>query len=260
LKSFVLTYLAIIVALFPALGYGKDAKVYRHASEFQVATLDQTLRVQTGNDVTLGKTRTDAKLDGGSQGIHLLYTDQGDFRVEAPVNKGLSIVSALGTGLSNANRPAWAQQSATTFHNRWFLDNVQPGTKVLFASTCSSPSKRHPNETVRCEFWFPDPDSNDHEYQTSGDFTAYVADGGSNLQKTANVLCGTGKLKPETEAQVCSGTISNHPADSQPISTQPASVSEVRQMSITEVQKKYPNLNEDQARDVIKNQGAVPVQ
>jgi hypothetical protein len=156
--------------------------------------LDQNLRIATGNDVTLAKNTTDAKLGGGGQGIHLLHTDAGDYRVEAPVNKGLSILSALG---SNANHPA------QTFHNKWFMDNVQAGTKVLFASQCAKPSKKHPNEAVRCTFYFPDPDSSDHEYATLGDFTPYAAGDGSNMQKTANTLCGTGKLRPEVEAQLC---------------------------------------------------------
>ena len=185
---------AIAVLLFmPVLGFSKDAKTYKHAAQYQMATLDQNLRVATGSDVTRAQSRTDAKLNGG-QGIHLLYTDQGNYRVEAPVNKGLSILSAMG---SNAYRPA------QTFHNKWFMDNVQSGTKVLFASECGKPGKKHPYETVRCTFWFPDPDSTDHEYETAGDFTPYPPDGGSNLQKTADTLCGTGKLKPEVEAQLC---------------------------------------------------------
>lgn len=187
---------AVAAALFliPALGFAKDTKTYKHASGYKVAILDQNLRVATGSDVTLAKTTTDAKLGAGGQGIHLLHTDGGDYRAEAPINKGLSILSAMG---SNAYRPA------QTFHNKWFMDNVQPGTKVLFASECAKPSKKHPNEAVRCTFWFPDPDSTDHEYATMGDFTPYTAGDGSNTQKTANVLCGTGKLKPEVEAQLC---------------------------------------------------------
>jgi len=159
--------------------------------------------VATGNDVTLAKTTTDAKLSGGGQGIHLLHTDAGDYRVEAPINKGLSFLSAMG---SNAYNPP------VTYHNKWFMDNVQPGTKVLFASECAKPSKKHPNEAVRCTFWFPDPDSTDHEYATMGDLTPYTAGDGSNTQKTANVLCGTGKLKPEVEAQLCGGTPAPIPA------------------------------------------------
>jgi hypothetical protein len=184
----------ILLLAASMVAYAKDAKTYKHAPQYQVAILDQNLRVATGSDVTLARTETDAKLGSGGQGIHLLHTDAGDYRVEAPVNKGLSIMSAM---TSNAYRPA------QTFHNKWFMDNVQPGTKVLFASECAQPSKKHPNEAVRCTFYFPDPDSTDHEYETLGDFTIYIAGDGSNTQKTANTLCGTGKLNPVTEAQIC---------------------------------------------------------
>jgi hypothetical protein len=191
--------MAVATALFfiPALGFAKDTKTYKHASEYQVAILDQNLRVATGSDATLAKTMTDAKLNSGGQGIHLLHTDAGDYRVEAPINKGLSILSALG---SNAYNPP------VTYHNKWFMDNVQPGTKVLFASECAKPSKKHPNEAVRCTFYFPDPDSSNHEYATLGDFTPFAAGDGSNTQKTADALCGTSKLRPDVEAQLCGGT------------------------------------------------------
>ena len=43
---------------------------------------------------------------------------------KAPVNKGMTFLSAMA---SSAYNPA------KTYHNKWFLDNVQPGTKVLFA-------------------------------------------------------------------------------------------------------------------------------
>lgn len=199
------TYRLLAGALFliPALGFAGHAKTYKHASEFKIAVLDESLRVATGSDRTLGKTGTDAKLSGGSQGIHILHTDAGDYRVEAPVNKGLSMMSALG---SNAYHPA------QTFHNKWFMDNVQSGTKVLFASTCANPSKKHPNDAVRCTFWFPDPDSADHEYTTSGDFTPYTGRDGSNMQKTAETLCGSGKLSPDVEAQLCGVMPASTPA------------------------------------------------
>ncbi len=170
------------------------AKTYKHASQYQVAILDQNLRVATGRDVTLGNNTTDAKLGSGGQGIHLLHTDAGDYRVEAPINNGATILSAMG---SNAYNPA------RTYHNKWFLDNVQSGTKVLFASKCDKPNKKHPYDAVVCLFWFPDPDSTTHEYLTIGDFTPYTAGDGSNTQKTANTLCGKGKLSPAVEAQIC---------------------------------------------------------
>jgi len=193
-------------------------KTYNHAAQYQVATLDRNLRVATGYDVTLGKSQTDNKLDAGGQGIHLLHTDAGDFRVEAPVNKGLSILSALVAASANNG------YAAQTFHNRWFLDTVPSGTKVLFAAGCARPGKKHPNETVRCQFWFPDPDSSNHEYATLGDFTPYITGNGSNMQNTANVLCGTGKLNAATEAQICAPI----PAASVPDSV---SAAEARQLA-----------------------------
>lgn len=178
-----------------------STKTYKHVAAYKLATLDQTLRVTTGEDATVAKTGTDAKLAPAGQGIHLLSSDEGNYRVEAPVNTGRSILSAM----ANANRPVWAQ-GPTTIHNKWFLDKVEPGTKVLFASACAAPNKKHPNETVRCTFWFPDPDSSDHEYMTLGDFTPPIQGDGSNTQKVGNVLCGSGKLNPEVEAQLCATT------------------------------------------------------
>lgn len=213
IKFRVITAVAIALLFIPVFGVAKDAKTYKHASEYQVAVLDQNLRVATGSDVTLGKTTTDAKLDPGGQGFHLLHTDDGDYRVEAPVNKGLTFLAAMGSTPSNPSK---------TYHNKWFLDTVQPGTKVLFASECAKPNKKHPNATVRCSFYFPDPDSSDHEYATLGDFTPLASGDGSNTQKTANTLCGTGKLKPEVEAQLCSGARTPVPAPSSPSSPTPA--------------------------------------
>lgn len=199
---------ATALLFIPALGFAKDAKTYKHASEYQVAILDQSLRVETGSDVTRAKNTTDAKLTVG-QGIHLLHTDAGDYRVEAPINKGMTFLSALG---SNAANPA------KTYHNKWFLDNVQAGTKVLFAAECAKPNKKRPTEAVRCSFYFPDPDSSDHEYATIGDFAPLASGDRSNTQKTANTLCGTGKLKPEVEAELCGGTPSpvTAPSSSRP--------------------------------------------
>ena len=176
------------------IAFAGGQKTYKHVSAFQVAVLDQTIRVHTGSDATLGRSSTDAKLDQGGQGIHFLHTDAGDYRVEAPVNTGASILAAMAT-------PRY--QVAPTIHNKWFLDKVQPNTNVLFAVKCANPNKKHPNQTVRCTFWFPDPDSDSHEYMTLGDFTPYMVGDGANTAKVANALCGTGKLNPETEAKLC---------------------------------------------------------
>jgi hypothetical protein len=181
-------------ALLCQTAVAAGTKTYKHASAYQVAILDQTIRIQTGTDTTLGHTSTDAKLDGGGQGIHFLHTDAGDYRVEAPVNTGATILLAMAT-------PRY--QTVPTVHNKWFLDKVQSNTQVLFTSKCSGLNKKHPNAAVRCTFWFPDPDSDSHEYMTLGDFTPYVLGDGANTERVANNLCGTGKLNPETQAKLC---------------------------------------------------------
>ena len=68
---------ATALLLIPCTLFCQNAKTYKHASEYQLAILDQNLRVATGGDVTLARSATDAKLNGGSQGIHLLHTDAG---------------------------------------------------------------------------------------------------------------------------------------------------------------------------------------
>jgi hypothetical protein len=196
MNRFALIPIVLFSLSLPTILIGQSAKTYKHAAQYQVAILDQNLRVATGSDITLGRSQTDSKLDQGGQGIHLLHTEVGDYRVEAPVNKGMSFLSAMAA----ANNPYAVAQ---TFHNKWFLDQVPAGTKVLFASDCAKPNRKHPNDTVRCQFWFPDPDSTIHEYATLGDFTPYTVGDGSNTQKAANALCGTGKLNPATEAQIC---------------------------------------------------------
>ncbi len=207
LRAFCALFLSVLVC---GIAFAGGQKTYKHASEFQVAILDQTIRVYTGSDATLGHSSTDAKLDQGGQGVHFLHTDSGDYRVEAPVNTGATILAAMAT-------PQY--QRAPTIHNKWFLDKVQSNTNVLFAVKCATPNKKHPNETVRCTFWFPDPDSDSHEYMTLGDFTPYMVGDGANTAKVANALCGTGKLNPETEAKLC--TV-QPPAPVPPASVTPA--------------------------------------
>jgi hypothetical protein len=175
-------------------GASGHQKSYKHASEFQVAILDGNKRIYTGTDVTLGKNSTDAKLGRGGQGFHFLHTDAGDYRVEAPVNKGMTFAAAMQNN---------GYYTAPVYHNKWFLDHVDPGTKVLFAAHCAKPNRKHPSDPVRCEFYFPDPNSDSHEYATMGDFTPYSVGDRSNTQSTANALCGTGKLNAATEAELC---------------------------------------------------------
>ena len=185
------TLLTLALLFCPIAGLAKPpkgTKTYKHVAEYQVAILDEHTQTDSATDLTWGA-------NGNGQGVHLLHTDAGNYRVESPINKGLTMLSAMGSTTANP---------AVTYHNKWFLDNVQPGTKVLFASSCSKPHKNRPNDAVHCTFFFPDPDSTEHEFATAGDFTPASSGDGSNTQTTANKLCGTGKLKADVEAQLCS--------------------------------------------------------
>ena len=213
LRAFCALLSSALVCHIAAAGGGKT---YKHAVEYQVAVLDQTIRLHTGSDATIGHTSIDAKLDEGGQGVHFLHTDNGDYRVEAPVNSGATILAAMAT-------PTY--QRAPTIHNKWFLDKVQPNTNVLFAVKCANPNKKHPNQATRCTFWFPDPDSNSHEYMTAGDFTPYMVGDGANTAKVANALCGTGRLNPPTEAKLCTVL---QPAIAPPATSTPASAPPAR--------------------------------
>jgi hypothetical protein len=110
---------------------------------------------------------------------HYVRTADGLYSIEAPSSVGESIGSAIITGgtTSLVNKP-------------WFMDGLQQGDKILFASKC--PSGRR-----ICDFWLPDPNHPGKEFHTMGHF--WPGSGGTNTQ----TLCGKGKLKPEVEAQVC---------------------------------------------------------
>ena len=106
---------------------------------------------------------------------HYVQTADGLYSIEAPSSVGESIIS--GGGESYVNR-------------QWFMDDLQQGDKVLFASKC--PGKRR-----ICDLWLPDPRHPGKEFHTMGHF--WPGGGETNTQ----TLCGKGKLKPEVEAQVC---------------------------------------------------------
>jgi hypothetical protein len=110
---------------------------------------------------------------------HYVRTADGLYSIEAPTSVGESIGSAI---ISDGR--------ASYVNKEWFMDALQEGDKVLFASQC--PKKRN-----ICDFWLPDPNHPGKEFHTMGRF---LPGGGETNTQT---LCGKGKLKPEVEAQVC---------------------------------------------------------
>ena len=174
----------------------ESTKSYKHAAQFITGILDETWELSNGQDATLGRSSTDNKISGGSQGVYYIHTDEGNYRVEAPLNSGMNILSAMaGYG--------------DVYHNRWFMDYQKPGDEVLFARKCRKPNKKRPYETVSCDFWFADPYNLTHEFYTVGDFTPYMV--GSHADRLAESLCGKGKLNAATEAQFCGRVLNNNP-------------------------------------------------
>jgi hypothetical protein len=75
----------------------------------------------------------------------------------------------------------------------WFMDNLQPGDKVLFSVECYM-NGHH------CFFKLPNPNKPTKTIRAEGNFTPRNAHG---PRTNASALCGTGKLTPEVEAEVC---------------------------------------------------------
>ncbi len=164
----------------------KQEGVPEHIAEYKVGTLQSTESVNTG-DFTSCDHGCLAQSTGHN--IHYVVTDDGLYGISAPTSAGLSFLQGA---LVSPNLP--------DVHIQWFLDDLHVGDKVLFAAGCD----KHNN----CLFWLPKPDQQGKEYHTSGWFRPRIA------KTNTNQLCGTGKLTPAVEAQVC-----NQPAPATPAAT-----------------------------------------
>jgi hypothetical protein len=100
------------------------------------------------------------------------------YEIEAPVSVGGTLLLGIA---SNGFSP--------TVHKAWFMDNLHEGDKVLFSPVC----KKH----NRCTIRLPNPDKPNKEILTLGFFFPAIA------KTNTTVLCGTGKLTADVEAQVC---------------------------------------------------------
>ena len=111
--------------------------------------------------------------------VHLVRTPDGIFSIEAPVSVGGTFLLGM---LSNGQSP--------TVHKAWFMDDLHEGDKVLFSAQC--------NKHNRCTIRLPNPDKPTKEILTLGFFFPAIA------KTNTTVLCGTGRLTADVEAQVCS--------------------------------------------------------
>lgn len=111
--------------------------------------------------------------------MHVVVAPEGTYFIESPKNVGLSIFANVMT-----------EGHAPTAHKAWFMDDLHNGDKVLFNAECN----KHGHCTIR----LPNPEDPNKHIQTEGTFKPNVAKTNTN-----NLLCGTGKLTADAEAQLC---------------------------------------------------------
>jgi hypothetical protein len=167
---------AIVLLVFAAFLVALPAFAKDHAEWYQVGIFSSTGKLSDGTFANCYGSGCNSYSAGHN--IHYIRTQDGMYAVEAPISVGLSLFGALAT---NGNSP--------TIHKQWFMDQLHEGDKVLFAVACD----KHNN----CQFWLPDPDKAGKEFSTIGYYRA------DNARTNTGTLCGTGKLKPDIEAQVC---------------------------------------------------------
>jgi hypothetical protein len=152
----------------------------REKPPYEVGTFMSSRQVSDGtySTASCGSFGCNGSAYNAAHNVHLVSTPDGIFSIEAPVSVGGTILLGLAT---NGNSP--------TVHKAWFMDNLHEGDKVLFSAAC--------NKHNRCSIRLPNPDKPSKEILTLGFFFPTIA------KTNATVLCGTGKLTADVEAQVC---------------------------------------------------------
>jgi hypothetical protein len=183
-KKMTMKMLVVFAGLLVSLpAYAKD-----HAAWYQVGIFSSTGQLSDGTFANCYGSGCNSYSAGHN--IHFIRTQDGMYAIEAPTSVGLSLFDALVT---KGNSP--------TVHKQWFMDQLHEGDKVLFAAGCD----KHNN----CQFWLPDPDKPGKEFSTVGYYRA------DHAKTNTGTLCGTGKLKPDIEAQVCPAKPAPAPAPSE---------------------------------------------
>src|ERR1035441_10974726 len=155
--------------------------IARNKPPYEVGTFMSSQQVSDGSYSTAscGSFGCNGSAYNAAHNVHLVSTPDGIFSIEAPI----SVAGSLLLGIArNGNAPI--------VHKAWFMDDLHEGDKVLFSSQCGKHG--------RCSIRLPDPDNPKKEIATLGFFFPAIA------KTNTTVLCGTGKLTPSVEAQVCS--------------------------------------------------------
>jgi hypothetical protein len=168
----IIAVIAICLVVFIPV-FGKDKPAY------EVGIFQTSVQV---NDGSYGSTNGEySEAHNASHNVHVLSTPEGLYYVHAPTAVAASMVVGIMTG-----------GHSETFHKQWFMDDLHEGDKVLFSAECD----KHNN----CKFRLPNPETPDKVISTNGNFKPLNAK--TNIDNSTK-LCGTGKLSPEAEAQIC---------------------------------------------------------
>lgn len=170
MKKFALVALFAVVA---SVAWAKEKPAY------QVGTFIESRQVSDGtySHASCGAFSCSGSAYSASHNVHEVETPGGVYTIEAPVSVGGTLAVAMLNGAS------------PTIHKGWFMDQLHEGDKILFSAQC--------NKHNRCTIRLPNPDKPDKVVETQGFFSPAAA------KTNAGVLCGTGKLTPSVEAQVC---------------------------------------------------------
>ena len=154
--------------------------IARDKPPYEVGTFLSSRQVSDGSYSTAscGSFGCNGSAYNAAHNVHLVQTPDGVFSIEAPVSVAGSILLSMAT---NGNSP--------TVHKAWFMNNLHEGDKVLFSAAC--------NKHNRCTIRLPNPDKPTKEILTLGFFFPAIA------KTNTTVLCGTGRLTADVEAQVC---------------------------------------------------------
>ncbi len=170
------TAIFCLIVLTASVALAKD-----HSYAYQVGVFRSSGTISDGtySTASCGTFGCSGSAYNAAHNVHYVQTAEGTYAIESPVSVGRTML--LGMATPGGNSP--------TVHKAWFMDQLSDGAQVMFAVGC--------NKHNRCTFWLPNPDKIGKEIETQGWFQPFAA------PSNATSLCGTGRLTPEMERQVC---------------------------------------------------------
>jgi hypothetical protein len=166
---------SLLLLLLASFSLAKDKPPYV-VGEFMSS---QQVSDGTYSTASCGSFGCNGSAYNAAHNVHLVKTSDGVYSIEAPVSVGGTVLLGM---LSHGQSP--------TVHKAWFMDSLHEGDQVLFSKQC--------NKHNRCTIRLPNPDKPDKEFVTLGFFFPAIA------KTNTTVLCGSGRLTADVEAQVCS--------------------------------------------------------